>query len=203
MRRALERRETDQPKVFEGGDSDEEVDHFNSPAPMRIAPKKKYPSSRNRPVVIQQPLGGRFRDTTDRKQISPTFYQEKQAYGPPMHNFHLLTAEQQEIIQSFYGWDGGVSRFDARLAMDTREIVIERGQTSASIQAILEIAGKKLNQPILPDISLAERDVQQKALDDKRSQMPTLEERETLEDAQKEVIDLWFGFNGTVFVVKK
>ncbi len=120
-----------------------------------------------------------------------------------MHNFHLLTAEQQEIIQSFYGWDGGVSRFDARLAMDTREIAIERGQTSASIQAILEIAGKKLNQPILPDISLAERDVQQKALDDKKSQMPTLEERATLKDVQKEVIDLWFGFNGTAFVVKK
>ena len=32
--------------------------------------------------------------------------------------------------------------------------------------------------------------------------MPSLEERESLESTQQQVIDLWFGFDGTRFVVE-
>lgn len=36
----------------------------------------------------------------------------------------------------------------------------------------------------------------------KRKNVPSLEERESLESTQQQVIDLWFGFDGTRFVVE-
>lgn len=46
------------------------------------------------------------------------------------------------------------------------------------------------------------RDIQRELLEVKKRNMPSLEERESIESTQQQVIDLWFGFDGTRFVVE-